>query len=93
MLLFVGLMLLLISCSREEKQPVTKELTVSDLGEIKPLVHNSIPWDEDYPFSTTCTFPLKCPPCFSHPVQFLNRDLLNSPDKMSNYVTSSKKGS
>jgi hypothetical protein len=89
--LFIGLMLLLISCKQGGKTANNNGMDSISLGEIKPLVHQYDSMGEGLPIFYNMYLSVEMSSLFQSSGAVFKQELLNSPDKISNYVTSSKK--
>ncbi|HLO61065.1 MAG TPA: hypothetical protein VK179_20110 [Bacteroidales bacterium] len=94
-LLRAGLFLLIItvlgvSC-KSGKTTNTEGLDSISLGEVKPLVHQIDTMKEGLPIFYNMYLSVEMSSLFKTSGAVFKQDILNSPDKLSNYVTSSKK--
>jgi hypothetical protein len=89
--LFIGMMLLLISCKQGGKTANNNGIDSISLGEIKPLVHQYDSMGEGLPIFYNMYLSVEMSSLFQSSGAVFKQELLNSPDKISNYVTSSKK--
>jgi hypothetical protein len=88
--LCVGLMLLIGSC-KGGKTANSEGIDSISLGEIKPLIHEYDSMGEGLPIFYNMYLSVEMSSLFQSSGAVYKQELLNSPDKMSNYVTSSKK--
>lgn len=89
--LFASLLLFVVSCRQSGRTAGTEGIDSIDLGEIAPLVHNTDSLGAGLPIFYNMYLSVEMTSLFQSSGAVFRGDLLNSPDKMSNYVTSSKK--
>ena len=90
-MLFAALMLLVGSCRQGGKTAGTPETDSISLSEINPLVHDVDTLGVGLPIFYNMYLSVEMSSLFQSSGAVFKQELLNSPDKMSNYVTSSKK--
>ena len=81
----------LSSCKQGGKTGNTEGTDSINLGEIKPLVHNIDTMGEGLPIFYNMYLSVEMSSLFQTSGAVFKPELLNSPDKISDYVTSSKK--
>jgi hypothetical protein len=81
----------IISCKQIGKSGLTEGIDSISLGDIKPLVHNVDTLGEGLPIFYNMYLSVEMSSLFQSSGAVYKQELLNSPDKVSNYVTSSKK--
>jgi hypothetical protein len=89
--LLIGLMLLAGSCKQGGKTANTEGMDSISLSEIKPLVHDIDTLGEGLPIFYNMYLSVEMSSLFQSSGAVFKQELLNPPDKLSNYVTSSKK--
>jgi hypothetical protein len=80
-----------ISCKPAGKSGNTEGIDSINLGDIKPLVHNIDSMGEGLPIFYNMYLSVEMSSLFQTSGAVFKQDLLNSPDKLPNYITSSKK--
>jgi hypothetical protein len=90
MMLFV-LIMSVSSCKLGGKTADKDGLDSINLGDIRPLIHEYDTMTEGLPIFYNMYLSVEMSSLFQSSGAVFKQDLLNSPDKMSNYVTSSKK--
>jgi hypothetical protein len=88
-LLLMMLVLVAISCRQAGKS--NGGMDSISLGEVKPLVHDIDTMTEGLPIFYNMYLSVEMSSLFQSSGAVYRQELLNSPDKISNYVTSSKK--
>jgi hypothetical protein len=81
----------IISCKPAGKSGNAEGIDSISLGDIKPLVHNIDSMGEGLPIFYNMYLSVEMSSLFQSSGAIFKQDLLNSPDKLSNYITSSKK--
>jgi hypothetical protein len=89
--LLIGLILLLTSCKQGGKSTGNEGIDSISLGEIKPLVHNIDTLGEGLPIFYNMYLSVEMSSLFQSSGAVFNQKLLNSPENVSDYITSSKK--
>jgi hypothetical protein len=90
-ILFVALLMLVVSCKQVKRSGNTEGIDSINLSEVEPLVHDFDTMTEGLPIFYNMYLSVEMSSLFQSSGAVFKNDLLNSPDKMSNYVTSSKK--
>jgi hypothetical protein len=90
-ILMLVLLTTLISCKQGGKSGNAEGMDSISLSDIKPLVHNIDSMGEGLPIFYNMYLSVEMTSLFQSSGAVFKQELLNSPDKMSNYVTSSKK--
>lgn len=90
-ILLVSLLVLVVSCKQGSRPGNNGEIDSISLGEVKPLVHDFDTMTEGLPIFYNMYLSVEMSSLFQSSGAVFKHDLLNSPDHMSNYVTSSKK--
>jgi hypothetical protein len=91
LMLLAMMVLVVTSCKQRSKTTSTDDMDSINLGEINPLVHEYDTMSEGLPIFYNMYLSVEMSSLFQSSGAVFKQELLNSPDKMSNYVTSSKK--
>ncbi len=91
LLLIAGLAILLNSCKSDGKKGNADTMDSISLSEIKPLRHEFDTMSDGLPIFYNMYLSVEMSSLFQSSGAVFKQELLNSPDKSSNYVTSSKK--
>jgi hypothetical protein len=83
--------LIAASCKQSGKTANTEGMDSINLGEVKPLVHQIDTMTEGLPIFYNMYLSVEMSSLFQSSGAVFRQELLNSPDKLNNYVTSSKK--
>jgi hypothetical protein len=90
-MLLVAFLFLLASCKQGNKSGNNEGIDSISLGEVEPLVHDFDTMTDGLPIFYNMYLSVEMSSLFQSSGAVFKPDLLNSPDRMSNYVTSSKK--
>jgi len=90
-MLVVAFIVLVTSCRQGGNTTTTDGFDSISLGEVEPLVHEFDTMSEGLPIFYNMYLSVEMSSLFQSSGAVFKQDLLNSPDKISNYVTSSKK--
>jgi len=90
-IVIVSLLSIFTSCKQGGKSGIAEGIDSISLGDIKPLVHKIDTLSEGLPIFYNMYLSVEMSSLFQSSGAVFKQELLNSPDKMSNYVTSSKK--
>jgi hypothetical protein len=90
-IILMVLTILFSSCKREGKTGNSDTMDSISLSEIKPLMHEFDTMTDGLPIFYNMYLSVEMSSLFQSSGAVFKQDLLNSPDKISNYVTSSKK--
>ena len=91
LVLFIGLVIFFASCKQGEKSGMAGGIDSISLGDIKPLVHNIDSMGEGLPIFYNMYLSVEMSSLFQSSGAVFRQELLNTPDRMTNYITSSKK--
>ena len=91
LMLLAMMVLVVTSCKQRSKTTSTDDMDSINLSEINPLVHEYDTLTEGLPIFYNMYLSVEMSSLFQSSGGVFKQDLLNSPEKMSNYVTSSKK--
>src|SRR3972149_7536267 len=87
----LSLLAAIISCRQAGKPYATEGIDSTSLDDIKPLVHKIDTLGEGLPIFYNMYLSVELSSLFQSSGAVFKQELLNSPDKVSNYITSSKK--
>ncbi len=90
-IVMVSLLSMLSSCKQGGKSGDVGGIDSINLGDVKPLIHPVDTLSQGLPIFYNMYLSVEMSSLFQSSGAVFKQELLNSPDKMSNYVTSSKK--
>jgi len=90
-MLLIALLMLVVSCKQGNRSANSEGIDSINLGEVKPLVHDFDTMTDGLPIFYNMYLSVEMSSLFQSSGAVFKQELLNSPDKISNYVTSSKK--
>lgn len=89
--LLLASLLIVASCKYGNKSASSEKMDSISLGEVQPLIHDVDTMIDGLPIFYNMYLSVEMSSLFRSSGAVFKQELLNSPDKMSNYVTSSKK--
>ena len=90
-ILMISLLCFLISCKQGGKSGLAEGIDSISLGEIKPLIHEIDTMGEGLPIFYNMYLTVEMSSLFQSSGAVYKQELLNAPENMPNYITSSKK--
>lgn len=90
-IMFLALLMLVVSCKLSDKSGNSQGIDSISLGEVDPLIHDFDTMTEGLPIFYNMYLSVEMSSLFQSSGAVFKQDLLNSPDNLPDYVTSSKK--